>query len=63
MEQIAIHEAQGVEAVVEFKNLSEFTKEFQNLQNEGDVYGVFYNKNNEIVAELIGGELIKDIIV
>lgn len=52
----AICESRGSEKIVKFVNVSEFTENVQELVRNGDLWGVYYNKNGECIAEDVWGE-------
>jgi len=63
MEKIAVHEGK-TEMVLKFVPIDKFTREFVEKYNAGDVYGVsIEGTTGKISAELIGGELMEDILI
>jgi len=39
---VPIYESKGSDRIVKYKNISEFSEEFQNLYKEDFIWGVFY---------------------
>lgn len=58
----AICESATNDKILEFKRLDKFTDKFIEMKNNGEVWGVYYNKNGNLVAQLIGGGVIKNIL-
>lgn len=57
-----ICESEKSDKVVEFKNLNEFTLEFQKLFVSGEVWGVYSNEKGKLVCKTQSGEIIKHIL-
>lgn len=56
---VAIHSDRDSGKVVEFRPQFYFESEFIDLQDNGEVWGVYYDEDGSLVAELITGEIIK----
>ncbi|MEL6627443.1 MAG: hypothetical protein AAFQ92_18115 [Bacteroidota bacterium] len=61
MQKQAICSSREENNVVEFKPWTSFTKEIQDMLNNGNIWGVYYEEDL-IVAEDIWGEIHKNVI-
>jgi hypothetical protein len=59
---IAVHESEKSDRVIKFINQDSLNEETSNLIENGNLYGLYYNENGEIVAEDIWGD-IHEIVV
>jgi hypothetical protein len=59
--QVAVHEAQNSEKVVKFINQDSLNEETQSLIWNGNLHGLYYDKNGKIVAEDIWGDVHENI--
>lgn len=58
----AICQSRENTTVVNFLDWDQFTDSIQSMLNEGQIWGVYYDENNNIVAEDIWGEVHSDIL-
>ena len=58
----AICESVTSEKVLEFKKLESFTDEFIALHQNGEIWGVYYDNNEKVVAQDICANIIPNII-
>ncbi len=62
-ETVAIHKSENEDTVILFKKISEFTDEFIQLYQNGEIWGVYYNEKGDIVAQVNGEGTIENILV
>lgn len=55
--QVAVHEAQNSEKVVKFINQDSLNNEISSLIENGNLHGLYYDENGNIVAEDIWGDV------
>ena len=61
-QSVAIYESATNDRILEFKRLDEFTNKFIKLQQNGEIWGVFY-KDNKLVAQEVGGKILRNILI
>lgn len=59
---IAIHESKNSHSVVKFIELMHFTQMFQDMYNNNDVWGVYYNEKGHVCCTDIWGDEETNII-
>ena len=50
------------DCVLEFKHLNRFTLQIQQLYMNGEIWGVYYDDNDDLVCETKSGEIINNIL-
>lgn len=61
MNQVAVHESENSEKVVKFINQDLLNKEVNDLIENGNLYGIYFDEDGEMVAKDIWGEIHKNI--
>lgn len=59
---VAIHENKGSDRVMKFVKLNDFTRGFKKRYNNGEIWGCYYNKNGNIVAQDNQGQVFYKVI-
>lgn len=60
--QVAVHEAKSSDKVVKFINQDSLKEEVSKLLENGNLQGLYYDKNGNLVAEDIWGDVYENII-
>lgn len=58
----AVCQSKDSETVVKFLHEGDFTESFENMINQGQIWGVYYDENNNIVAQDIWGDVHENIL-
>lgn len=61
MNQVAVHESENSEKVVKFINQDLLNKEVNDLIENGNLYGIYFDEDVKMVAKDIWGEIHKNI--
>lgn len=61
MNQVAVHESENSEKVVKFINQDLLNKEVNDLIENGNLYGIYFDEDGGMVAKDIWGEIHKNI--
>ena len=60
--QVAVHESQNSEKVVKFINQDSLNEEIYNLIESGNLNGLYFDENGNIVAEDIWGDVHENVV-
>jgi len=60
--QIAVHESKNSNRVIKFINQDRLNSEIHSLIENGNLYGLYYNENGNLVAEDIWGDVHEKVV-